>query len=233
MRGVLSKLQLGEADAGVLYATDLAGSTRLQQIEIPTHLNVAATYTIAVVEDSPAARPGRSVHRLFLLRGGRCTAAFTRIFDRVPARRPSTCRGAGSVGGGSPWPTGEAAQAMGRPRRRRPVGPVRTCPSRGGRTSRSSGQPPPMVLFLLLPLLALVLRTDLGEVPNSLAQPAARRAILLSLWTSATASTLTVLFGTPLALLMARRRFREPPGAGYVDRSADRATAGGGRVSPS
>lgn len=65
----------------------------------------------------------------------------------------------------------------------------------------------PLILFLILPLLALIWRTDLAEISIHLAQPMARRAILLSLWTSATATLLTLLFGTPLALLMARRRF--------------------------
>jgi len=65
----------------------------------------------------------------------------------------------------------------------------------------------PLILFLILPLLALIWRTDLAEISIHLAQPMARRAIFLSLWTSATATLLTLLFGTPLALLMARRRF--------------------------
>jgi len=50
VRGVLSKLQLGEADAGVVYASDLIGVTGLQRIEIPSHLNVTATYPIALVQ---------------------------------------------------------------------------------------------------------------------------------------------------------------------------------------
>ncbi len=65
----------------------------------------------------------------------------------------------------------------------------------------------PMILFLILPLLALIWRADLADIGIHLTQPVARRAIFLSLWTSATATLLTVLFGTPLALLMARRRF--------------------------
>ena len=52
VRGVLSKLQLGEADAGVVYATDLVGVTDLHRIEIPAHLNVSATYPIALVQGS-------------------------------------------------------------------------------------------------------------------------------------------------------------------------------------
>ena len=66
----------------------------------------------------------------------------------------------------------------------------------------------PMILFLTLPLLALIWRTELTDVSTHLAQPVARQAIILSLWTSATATLLTIVLGTPLALLMTRRHFR-------------------------
>ena len=66
----------------------------------------------------------------------------------------------------------------------------------------------PMILFLTLPLLALIWRTELTDISTHLAQPVARRAIILSLWTSATATLLTIVLGTPLALLMTRRHFR-------------------------
>ncbi len=66
----------------------------------------------------------------------------------------------------------------------------------------------PMILFLTLPLLALIWRTELTDISTHLAQPVARRAIVLSLWTSATATLLTILMGTPLAVLMTRRQFR-------------------------
>ena len=52
VRGILSKLQLGEADASVVYASDLVGVTDLQGVEIPAHLNVSAAYPIALVRDS-------------------------------------------------------------------------------------------------------------------------------------------------------------------------------------
>ena len=55
VRGVLSKLQLGEADAGVVYASDLVGVTNVQRIEIPADLNISATYPIALVQGG--ARP--------------------------------------------------------------------------------------------------------------------------------------------------------------------------------
>ena len=66
----------------------------------------------------------------------------------------------------------------------------------------------PMILFLTLPLLALIWRTELTDISTHLAQPVARRAIVLSLWTSATATLLSILLGTPLAVLMTRRHFR-------------------------
>ncbi len=66
----------------------------------------------------------------------------------------------------------------------------------------------PMILFLTLPLLALIWRTELTDISTHLAQPVARQAIILSLWTSATATLLTIVLGTPLALLMTRRHFR-------------------------
>ncbi len=52
VRSILSKLQLGEADAGVVYASDLAGETELQSMEIPFDLNVSAIYPIALIRDS-------------------------------------------------------------------------------------------------------------------------------------------------------------------------------------
>ena len=52
VRGVLSKLQLGEADVGVVYASDLVGATEVQRMEIPAHFNISATYPIALVQDS-------------------------------------------------------------------------------------------------------------------------------------------------------------------------------------
>ena len=52
VRGILSKLQLGEADAGVVYASDLVGVTELQSMEIPAHLNISAVYPIALTRDS-------------------------------------------------------------------------------------------------------------------------------------------------------------------------------------
>lgn len=56
VRQVATKVSLGEADAGIVYTSDvtpdIAGS--VLQIPIPDELNVVASYPIAVVERAPA-----------------------------------------------------------------------------------------------------------------------------------------------------------------------------------
>jgi molybdate transport system substrate-binding protein len=47
VKQVVSKVQLGEADAGIAYVSDIAASSDLKIIEIPTELNVIAKYPIA------------------------------------------------------------------------------------------------------------------------------------------------------------------------------------------
>jgi molybdate transport system substrate-binding protein len=51
---VLSKIILGEADAGIVYSSDISEHIRqdVETIEIPDEFNVVATYPVAVVRDS-------------------------------------------------------------------------------------------------------------------------------------------------------------------------------------
>jgi molybdate transport system substrate-binding protein len=58
VKAVVSKVALGEADAGIVYVTDVkGGGVKVQGIEIPENQNVVATYPIAVLK---AAHDGRA-----------------------------------------------------------------------------------------------------------------------------------------------------------------------------
>ncbi len=53
VRGVLTKVELGEADAGVVYKTDaLVSGGKVKTVAIPDAANVIATYPVAVVKTS-------------------------------------------------------------------------------------------------------------------------------------------------------------------------------------
>ncbi len=62
--------------------------------------------------------------------------------------------------------------------------------------------------FLLLPLVAIVLRTPWGRFFDLITSEASREALALSLRTSATSTLLCILFGVPLAVVLARTTFR-------------------------
>jgi molybdate transport system substrate-binding protein len=55
VKAVVTKVSLGEADAGIVYVTDVAaGGDRIQGVDIPRDQNVTAIYPIATVEASRA-----------------------------------------------------------------------------------------------------------------------------------------------------------------------------------
>lgn len=64
------------------------------------------------------------------------------------------------------------------------------------------------LLFLVLPIAAIFLRVPPGELLHQLTTPVVTDALIVSAKTSAIAQVLIVLFGTPLAYLLASRRFR-------------------------
>lgn len=55
VKQVVSKVDLGEADAGIVYVTDAQAAPDLKTIAIPDNFNVIAKYPIAVVAKSPHA----------------------------------------------------------------------------------------------------------------------------------------------------------------------------------
>lgn len=62
VRQVMAKIALGEADAGIVYASDVTPdlADAVQVIDIPDEINVVATYPIALMDDTP--RPERAQH---------------------------------------------------------------------------------------------------------------------------------------------------------------------------
>jgi molybdate transport system permease protein len=76
----------------------------------------------------------------------------------------------------------------------------------------------PLLLLVLAPLVALVLRVVPSQLLADLADPAVVQATWLSLTTSALTSLITVVGGTPVAYLLARRSF---PGRAILDTLID------------
>lgn len=76
----------------------------------------------------------------------------------------------------------------------------------------------PLLLFIFLPLLALFLYSSPADLVANLSLPQVRQAIGLSLRTSTWATLASVLLGTPVAYLLARRQF---PGRLLLDNLID------------
>ena len=76
----------------------------------------------------------------------------------------------------------------------------------------------PMLAFLLVPIVVMISRVRPEDLAANLANPEVGQAIWLSLTTTAASTALGLLLGTPLAYLLARRRFR---GHGLLDTLVD------------
>lgn len=64
----------------------------------------------------------------------------------------------------------------------------------------------PLLAFLILPLLALLLRTSPGQLVANLNQPQVIQAITLSMVTTLTSTFIIILVGTPVAYSLARKQ---------------------------
>ena len=83
VRQVLTKVALGEADAGIVYKTDaLTMPDKVQVIEIPSEINLVAEYPIAILSAAPHSDLARAFVKLVLSKEGQkalAAAGFSKV----------------------------------------------------------------------------------------------------------------------------------------------------------
>ncbi|RIK24191.1 MAG: molybdate ABC transporter substrate-binding protein [Anaerolineae bacterium] len=71
----VNKVSLGEADAGIVYTSDLVGVEGVSGLEIPDELNLVAEYPIAILNDSANSEMAAAFVEFVLSDGGRALLA--------------------------------------------------------------------------------------------------------------------------------------------------------------
>jgi ABC-type glycerol-3-phosphate transport system substrate-binding protein len=91
VKAVVSKVSLGEADAGIVYVTDFnAAADKLGKLDIPDALNTIATYPIATISDSKNADLAKAFVNLVLSPEGQ---QVMEKYGFIPAVTGSTSKG--------------------------------------------------------------------------------------------------------------------------------------------
>jgi molybdate transport system substrate-binding protein len=87
VKSVVAKVQLGEADAGVVYTTDITPNAAkdLTTLDVPDKFNVIATYPIAPLKDAPEPKlAGQFVDWVLSLQGQQVLMQY----GFIPAQKP-------------------------------------------------------------------------------------------------------------------------------------------------
>jgi molybdate transport system substrate-binding protein len=83
VRSVVGKIELGEADGGIVYTTDVkAAGSKVQGVPIPDSINVIATYPIVAVKGTKNANLANAFISYVLSAGGQATL---QTFGFLPA----------------------------------------------------------------------------------------------------------------------------------------------------
>ena len=81
VKAVVAKIELGEGDAAIVYATDAKASTRVTAIALPDAANVPATYAGVVLQGSRNRSPA---HAFLDWVAGPAGQAILRTFGFLP-----------------------------------------------------------------------------------------------------------------------------------------------------
>lgn len=60
VKAVVTKIELGEGDTGIVYVTDATASDKVETVEVPDAANVPASYAGVVIKESENAAAGRA-----------------------------------------------------------------------------------------------------------------------------------------------------------------------------
>jgi iron complex transport system substrate-binding protein len=93
VKAVLTKVSLDEADAGIVYSSDVTGdaATKVGILDIPTDLNVVATYPIAALKDAPSPEYAQAFVDMVLSAEGQA------VLQKYGFRAPETAAAAGPI----------------------------------------------------------------------------------------------------------------------------------------
>jgi len=91
VKGVLAKVQLGEADVGVVYRSDATGpsASQVRVLEVPEAANVIAAYPIAVVRGAPTPDLAKAFVELVGSEKGQMALKDAGFISVQPAAQPS------------------------------------------------------------------------------------------------------------------------------------------------
>jgi molybdate transport system permease protein len=192
VKSVLTQVETGNVDAGMVYVTDvMAAGSKVMGVKIPASDNASTEYPIATISSSKHKSEAQAFMNYVLSPAGQQVLTAAGFEKPCPSAR--SC----------PVTVAAPSHLTARERARRAA--------RGG-ASRSVPAPllaPALIAvgFLVLPLVGLLIRAPWGRIGAALSGADATQALILSLWTATTSTAISLVIGVPLAWVLARTSF--------------------------